>query len=105
MLWAALQAVDSLKILFCPFLPFSSQALHEQLGYDGLIAGPLELHEQTEPNGASHLVLTCEPESWTGRWQPSQLPEGQPLPVPKPLFRKLEPSIVEEEVARLVAKN
>ncbi|MBA3945425.1 MAG: methionine--tRNA ligase [Herpetosiphonaceae bacterium] len=104
-LWTALQAVDSLKIIFCPFLPFSSQALHEQLGYTSVIAGPLEIHEQIESNGAHHLVLTCEPASWTGRWQPSELPAGQLLPAPNPLFRKLEPGVVQEEVARLLAKE
>src|SRR5207253_1354073 len=42
-LYVALQCVDNLKILFTPFVPFSSQALHELLGYDGWLAGPLEL--------------------------------------------------------------
>src|SRR5581483_11067226 len=33
-LFVALRCVDSLKTLFTPFLPFSSQALHELLGYE-----------------------------------------------------------------------
>ena len=41
-LYVLLRAVDNLKIIFTPFLPFSSQALHELLGYEGWIAGPLE---------------------------------------------------------------
>ena len=40
-----LRAIDSLKALFTPFLPFSSQGLHELLGYEGTLAGPLELRE------------------------------------------------------------
>src|SRR6266508_1922787 len=40
-LYVALRAVDSLKVLFTPFLPFSSQKLHELLGYEGWLAGPL----------------------------------------------------------------
>lgn len=100
-LWTALRAVDSLKTLFCPFLPFSSQALHEQLGYEGVIAGAIELREETEVNGESHLTLQCDPTNWSGRWQASALPEGQALQPPQPLFRKLDLSVVDEEVARL----
>ena len=40
-LYVALRCVDSLKTLMTPFLPFTSQKLHELLGYDGYIAGPL----------------------------------------------------------------
>ncbi len=39
-LYVALCAVDSLKVIFTPFLPHTSQELHELLGYDGSIAGP-----------------------------------------------------------------
>src|SRR5205823_2391961 len=38
----SLRCVDSLKILFTPFLPFSSQTVHELLGYDDVLAGELE---------------------------------------------------------------
>ena len=31
-LYVSLRAIDSLKVLFTPFLPFSSQRLHELLG-------------------------------------------------------------------------
>lgn len=100
-LYIALRAVDSLKMLFCPFLPFSSQALHEQLGYDSTIAGPIELRRVEEGDGQSHLVLTCEPQTWVGRWQPSELPAGQTLRQPQPLFRKLDQSVIMEEIGRL----
>ena len=30
------------KVLLAPFIPFSAQRLHATLGYDGVIAGPLE---------------------------------------------------------------
>src|SRR5207249_117568 len=42
-LYVALRAVDNLKTIFTPFLPFSSQVLHELLGHEATIAGPLEL--------------------------------------------------------------
>jgi methionyl-tRNA synthetase len=92
-LYVLLRAVDNLKIIFTPFLPFSSQALHELLGYEGLIAGPLEFRT-VEEDGASHQVLTGDYASWLGRWAPSELPPRQALAEPKPLFRKLDPEQV-----------
>ncbi|HEC35584.1 MAG TPA: methionine--tRNA ligase, partial [Anaerolineae bacterium] len=38
-IYVALRAIDSLKILFAPFLPFSSEALHQYLGYEGRLFG------------------------------------------------------------------
>ncbi len=103
-LYVALRVIDNLKTLFCPFLPHSSQKLHEYLGYDGYIAGPLEFKNVTEASGKTHRVLTCSPKTWVGRWQPSRLPVGQALKKPDPLFKKLEPKIVEEEIARMLAQ-
>ena len=103
-LYVALRAVDSLKILLTPFLPFSSQRLHEMLGYDGFIAGPLEFRTVTEDDGSEHVVLTGDYEGWVGRWQPSALPPGQPLREPLPLFAKLDPEkVVTDELARMEA--
>jgi methionyl-tRNA synthetase len=100
-LYTALRCVDTLKIMFTPFLPFSSQKLHELLGYEGFIAGPLLFREYTEDNGISHRVLTGDYTTWAGRWEPSALPVGQVLRQPAPLFKKLDEAVVAEELARL----
>jgi methionyl-tRNA synthetase len=100
-LFVALRIVDSLKIVLAPFLPFTSQALHELLGYDGWIAGPVESREVTEEDGETHTTLTGDYASWVGSWEPSALPPGRALPEPRPLFKKLEPSVVEDELSRL----
>ena len=100
-LYVALRAVDSLKTLLAPFLPFTSQIVHELLGYDGLIAGPLEYRTATEEEGSTHEILTGNYESWVGSWAPSELPAGQALREPRPLFRKLPPETAAEELARL----
>ncbi len=99
--YTTLRCVDSLKIFFTPFLPFSSQCLHEYLGYAGYIAGPLEFKEYTESNGSSHRVLTGDYTAWVGRWEIGELPVGQALCQPKPLFKKLDEKVVEEELALL----
>ena len=102
-LFVALRVVDSLKILLLPFLPFSGQRLNEILGYDDVIAGPLAFETVTE-DGAEHVVLTGRYEAWTGRWEPSELPAGQALREPAPLFAKLDPEqVVSEELERMEA--
>ena len=65
-LYVALRAVDSLKTIFTPFLPHTSQTLHELLGYEGWLAGPLEFRDVTEENGQTHQVLTGDYASWAG---------------------------------------
>src|SRR5581483_11607657 len=76
-LFVALRCVDSLKTLFTPFLPFSSQALHELLGYEDTLAGALEFREIVEDESESHSVLTGAYEEWGGEWRPSELPPGR----------------------------
>ena len=103
-LYVALRAIDNLKTLLTPFLPFSSQRLHELLGYDGLLAGPLEFRTVAEEDGREHVVLTGEYETWVGRWEPSTLPPVQTLREPQPLFTKLDAEkVVADELARMEA--
>ncbi len=75
-LYVALRCVDSLKTLFAPFLPFTSQTVHELLGNDGWLAGPLEVSRYTEDDGSAHDVLTGDYTSWVGTWAPSELAAG-----------------------------
>jgi methionyl-tRNA synthetase len=88
-LYVALRAIDSLKVLFAPFLPFSSQRLHAMLGYDGDLFGRQIVKEYTEET-RTHLGLTYDASSITVHWQPSQLPAGQKLGAVAPLFKKLD---------------
>jgi methionyl-tRNA synthetase len=99
-LYVALRTVDSVKVLMTPFLPFSAQRLHELLGYEGWLAGPLEFREHDDEQGA-HTVLTGDYETWVGAWEPSDLAAGQQLQEPAPLFRKLDASVVDEELRRM----
>jgi methionyl-tRNA synthetase len=62
--WTTLQALNGLKILFSPYTPFSSQKLHELLGFDG-------------------DVTACG-------WSAQRAPAGQALPTPTPLFVKFD---------------
>jgi methionyl-tRNA synthetase len=100
-LFVALRAVDSLKTLFAPFLPFTSQTVHELLGDDGDLGGALAFATVAEDDGTTHEVLTGAYESRAGSWAPSELPPGRKLQEPRPLFRKLPPETAAEELARL----
>ena len=101
-LHVALRCIDSLKVLLTPFVPFSSQRLHELLGYDGWLAGPVEIRDVREADGSSHAVLGGAYDSWIGAWTPSTIPAGQTLREPEPLFAKLDPvAVVADELARL----
>jgi methionyl-tRNA synthetase len=98
--YVALWAIDSLKTLLLPFLPFSSQQLHGYLGYTDDLLGEQEVVTYYEGD-RSHLGLTYRYELAGDRWHPSKLQPGQALLPPKPLFVKLEPEIVAQELARL----
>jgi methionyl-tRNA synthetase len=99
-IYTALRVIDSLKVLFSPFIPFSSERLHTYLGYTKPLFGEQFL-EVIQDQIGEHKVLRYRPGNSIGRWQPSQLPAGQPLNQPLPLFKKLDESIVEQERARL----
>lgn len=98
--YVALNVIDSLKILFLPFLPFSSQELHGYLGYDDNLFGE-QIVEERQENSHKHIALTYRSDLEGDGWKPSQLPAGQALREPQPLFHKLDEEIVDQEVARL----
>lgn len=99
-IFTALRVIDSLKLFFAPILPFSSERLHTYLGYAQPLFGE-QFTETIQDELGEHVVLRYRPKAAGRLWQPSQLQPGQPLTRPEPLFRKLDPGIVEEERSRL----
>lgn len=102
-IYTALKAIDSLKILFAPVLPFTSQRLHEFFGYETPLFGE-QYTETVKDSLGEHTVLRYRDVSRIGNpayWKPSELKPGQKLNQPAPLFKKLEESVIEEERARL----
>jgi methionyl-tRNA synthetase len=99
-IYTALCAINSLKILFSPVLPFSSERLHSYLGYSAPLFGEQFTAEYTDTLG-EHTVLSYRPGLASGCWEPNRLLPGQALQPPAPLFRKLDPSVIDEERARL----
>jgi methionyl-tRNA synthetase len=99
-IYTALRAIDNLKILLSPFLPFTAERLHAYLGYGQPLFGEQYL-EKVQDNLGEHTALRYRPTTAGGKWQPSQLQPGQTLAQPAPLFRKLESEIVDQERARM----
>jgi methionyl-tRNA synthetase len=100
--YTALRAIDSLKVLLAPFLPFSSERLHTTLGYEQPLFG--EQHIETfQESSREHKALTYDPSPGTGRWEASELEAGGKFQKPTPLFKKLDDSLVEEERSHLGA--
>ena len=100
-LHVALQAVSDCNTLLTPFLPHSAQKIHELLGGTGVHAPMPEIVQVEDLDGGpSYPVLTGD-YSTGARWEPVPLVAGRPLAPPKPVFKKLDPSIVDEELARL----
>ncbi|MDP8925228.1 MAG: methionine--tRNA ligase [Chloroflexota bacterium] len=64
MIGTLINLINALKVLFAPFLPFSSARLHELLGYT----------DSLESRG----------------WRAESVPASQALPKPTPLFTKIE---------------
>ena len=104
--YVILRVVDNLKTILAPVLPHTPvlahriQKLHEYLGYDGQLFGTQQVVEYEE-EARSHRALTYDHSSAMGTWARSELPPGQTLRQPAPLFKKLDESVVEEEYARL----
>lgn len=98
--YTAMRAIDSLKILLSPFLPFTCERLHSYLGYSAPLFGE-QFVEQVNDSLGEHSALRYRQGAASGKWQPSQLQPGQAMQLPAPLFKKLDVSIPAEERSRM----
>jgi methionyl-tRNA synthetase len=99
-LYVALQAVNRLKILLAPFLPFTCQKLHHLLGYEDELSAQPRIDKSTDPEGNPRGVLQGNYDT-SNRWQASHLPPGQRLSSPVPLFTKLDDDVAQRELDQL----
>jgi len=74
-LYTVINVISALKTMLYPYLPFTSKKVHEYLGFSGNI----------EAQG----------------WARQSVPTGQAMIEPRPLFIKLDESIIEEETRRI----
>jgi methionyl-tRNA synthetase len=105
-LHVALQVVDDAKTLLTPFLPSSSTKVHAALGGTGDWARMpelVEVDEPTAPGSPNYHVLTGDYDTGA-TWESTPIEVGRPIAAPTPIFRKLDASIVDEELARLTGE-
>ena len=106
-LHTVLQAVSDLKTIMSPFLPHSSQRVHELLGGEGVFAPMPRIEEvaDLDEGGATDGTYPILTGDYTDvpAWESVPVRPGTPLEKPVPIFTKLDPSIVDEEIERLEA--
>jgi methionyl-tRNA synthetase len=99
-LHVVLQLVDDAKTLLTPFLPRSSEKVYRMLGGADAWSGMPEIREVDEEDAPSYPVITGEYRT-AARWASQPVVPGTRLATPTPLFTKLDPSVADEELARL----
>jgi methionyl-tRNA synthetase len=107
-LHVAAQCVLDCNTILAPFLPFSANAVWRVFGGEGeLMPMPRIDHvEDLDPdNGAGLQVYPIITGDYSGtpRWESRPVVVGTRIDKPTPVFTKLDPSVVEEELARLDA--
>ncbi len=99
-LYVALCAIDNLKLMLSPYLPFSCQRLHLMLGHAGPLAPLPERVQRELPGEEAYFVLSGDYRTEAG-WAPQRLAPGQELRSPEPLFHKIDPEVAEQELDRM----
>ena len=99
-LHVALQLVDDGKTLLTPFLPRSSRRCTRCSAGRARGPGRRGSSEVDEEGGPPYPVITGDYDSRRPVGGAPVRP-GTPLAAPVPLFAKLDPSVVDEELARL----
>ncbi|MEA5079034.1 MAG: methionine--tRNA ligase [Anaerolineaceae bacterium] len=102
-IYTAIQAIDMLKVMFAPFLPFTSEKLHEILGYPQPLFGS-QFDQIVSDDLGEHKVLRYDASKASGKWEAGSIKAGTAFNQPAPLFKKLDVKIVEEERSKLGVK-
>jgi methionyl-tRNA synthetase len=100
-LHVAAQCVADLNLVLAPFLPFAANEVDRALGGQGEVA-PMPRIEEVEDldGGPAYPILTGD-YSAAPAWRRHPIAVGSPVAKPTPIFTKLDPALVEEELARL----
>lgn len=103
-LHTAAQAVVDLDLMLAPFIPDGSQKVWEQMGGTGTIAPMPKLEDVTDLDNPDfhYPVITGDYElgKTVAPWKRFEIVDGTPIPAAHPLFPKIPPKAVQEELAR-----
>jgi methionyl-tRNA synthetase len=97
------QCVADLNTILSPFLPFSANAVDLVLGGAGDVQPMPQLREVEDLDGGPGYPILTGDYSTAARWERRPITVGTAIAKPTPVFTKLDPVIVDEELARLAS--
>jgi methionyl-tRNA synthetase len=100
-LYVVAQAVSDCNLLLSPFLPFSANTVDAALGGTGQVAPMPRIDEVDDLDGGPPYPVITGDYSNPVSWERHPVTPGVPVKKPSPIFVKLDPSIVDDELARL----
>jgi methionyl-tRNA synthetase len=100
-LHVAAQAISDCRTQLSPFLPHSAQAVHEAFGGTGVISPQPEIREVDDLDGGPGYPVLTGDYSGFPAWRSAPVTPGTPVPAPVPVFRKLDDSVVAQELERM----
>ncbi|HYO40958.1 MAG TPA: methionine--tRNA ligase [Nocardioidaceae bacterium] len=95
------QAVADCNLLLAPFLPHSANDVDRVLGGSGDVAPMPEIREVEDLDGGAPYPVITGDYSGAPAWARRPVVVGTPISKPVPVFTKLDPSVVDDELARL----
>ncbi len=105
-LHVAAQAISDCRTQLSPFLPHSAQAVHEAFGGTGTVSPMPEIREVDDLDGGpGYPVLMGDYRvgETLAAWRSAPVTPGTPVPAPSPIFRKLDESVIAEELQRMTS--
>ena len=95
------QAVADCNLLLAPFLPHSANAVDAVLGGAGDGRADAGDPRGRRPRRRPGYPILTGDYSGVPAWERTPVVAGTPVDKPTPVFTKLDPSVVDEELARL----
>ena len=100
-LHVAAQCVGDLNLILSPFLPFAANEVDRALGGAGDVAPMPRIEEVDDLDGGAPYPIITGDYATVPAWGRRPLEVGAKVAKPTPIFTKLDPSVVDEELARL----
>ncbi len=95
------QCVADLNLVLSPFLPFSANVIDGVLGGTGAVQPMPELVEADDLDGGAGYPILTGDYTRVPAWERHPILVGTPVAKPAPVFTKLDPGVVDEELERL----
>jgi methionyl-tRNA synthetase len=95
------QCVTDLNLLLSPFLPFSANAIDAVFGGAGDVQPMPAISQVDDLDGGPAYPIISGDYSGVRAWGRTPIVVGTPVAKPTPVFTKLDPAVIEDELARL----